>query len=249
MLKVYMLGLLYFDGCDADERHVYAPNGETWDPPHYAGLWIEESLVGSVSSWWIEESHPIERGGETVVVRGFRVRDPARIVFPDIGTTITCDNLDTKLPKLRKQPDDDFEYDPLTADTIAEVTMHSGTIHPGKFEGRLGLVEWTISNHSALRIKAETKEGAELGTIDLVGSDAEVVFCNIHDAFEDVDKDPHAGNHISLFRKLNSTIGGAGLISRPPTGPVDPIHTDNAFIEFLRHVAHTEGETPPCCKP
>jgi len=266
MLKVYMLGLLYFDGCEADERHVYAPDGRLWEPLHYASFFIYESLINNTTNWWAEARHvhPIEVTGggppHTVQVIEFQVPYPCTISFSSQGAAGLCDDLDTKLPKLKRRmngQDSDFVFNPATAETIAEVTMAGGEIRPRRFNSS-GIVEWAITNDIPVVITATRKDGGGSRSIRLNAVDAEVVFCNIHDVFvegtqkgnSDVLKNPNANEgHIDLFRKLNPNLGNAILISSPPTGQVLPLAPiTNAFLQYLRAKAHIEGETPPCCK-
>jgi hypothetical protein len=251
MLKVYMTGLIYLNGCDEDVKRAYAPDGTGEEPPHYASLFIAADQI-EATDWWSESkiSH------DKVVTIEFRIPAPSYIWFPDVGNAVSCIDLDDKLPKLKKKKagkDYDFDVDPGTAQAIAQVTIRGGSIQPCRFKN-IGLVEWTIAPQSALTITAVKKDGSDSRTIRLkppAGAvAAEVVFANTHDFFSVDEKgsDPLAGDHVGLFVKL-SPEPDVTVVSKKAPGSVGKLKTDNAILNLMRKNAHTEGDTPNCCTP
>ena len=124
------------------------------------------------------------------------------------------------------------------------MTIRGGRIEPKRF-GDLGLVQWTIDNSDGLAIIGDA------GTIALNTAAAEVVFSNTHlqvgaDSKDDRKKDPHAVDHVDLFIKL-SPEADMTVVSKKAPGSVGQADTNNAFLEYMRGKAHTEGDTPGCC--
>lgn len=251
-MRVFITGLIFLNGCQEAEKRAYAPDGR--DEGHFASLWIEASQVEeSATNWW-----PLSR--ETRTVEGvdvieFRIPEPVNIEFPDDGNAVTCFDLDELLPKLKKKkPDEseeDFEVDPATAETIAEVTIGGGEIRPWRFKN-MGLVEWTIEHPSGPQIIAVLKgDASESRTITLnAPAEAEIVFSNTHNLFEidkKTKKDALAGSHVALFIKLNPEPN-VTVVSKKLPGSVGQLKSDNPILNVMRKSAHTEGETPPCCK-
>jgi hypothetical protein len=248
MLKVYLTGLIYFNGCNQDERRVFAPDVRG----HHASLWLEASQLNEGETQWWTGSRK-SRDVEGVQVIEFRIPAPATITFPDEGNTVSCDDLENKLPKLKKkkqdEPDEDFDVDLENAQTIAEVTISGGDIRPLRFN-KIGLVQWTIANPSGLQITAELKGNAsETGTITLNTGEAEVVFLNTHDLpDEDDEVDVLHGNHVALFIKLNPK-SNATVVSQKAKGSADKLKNKDApaALNFLRKIDFTCGDTPGCC--
>lgn len=262
MLKVYMTGLIYFNGCEEAVKRAYAPDGRNYPPlpPHQASLFIAASQIEeSATQWWpapdFRKTHTVEGApGDTVIE--LRLPDPANIWFPDTGNVpATCMDLETKLAKLKKKKHDeseeDFDVDPATAQAIAEVTLRGGSIQPFRVD-KNGVVEWTITNHGTLAITAVLKNGSGERTITLKppapGAAAEVVFANVHDLFLNDRKDDLAGSHVGLFLQLNPTLAGVTVISKEPTGRVDRLTTGNAMINYMDRIKWTCGVTPGCCR-
>ena len=260
MLKVYVVGLVYFDGCNGPERRAYAPDGRTWDPPHFASLWIRESAVNWNATTWESTLHhyDVQGGGPPVSgnVREFRVPDRSTISFPDTIDPVGACNLDAGLPKLKKKqnpgaPEVDFDVDPANAEILAQFRLRGGNIAARRF-GPMGLVEWTITNHAALQISVVVNGSSDVQTITISPSaagDAEVVFANMHVIPDDANKDDRASDHhIELLKRLNLANAGVILLTKPP-GSVGQLDTDNLFVRFLRSVGYSDGSTPNCCPP
>ena len=254
MLKVYMVGLIYFNGCDELEKRMFAPDGRVGAfgvGPHRASLWINTDLVNIGATAWPERVAHVIDGVDVIE---FQIPNPADIVFPVQNGPVSCDALVAIMPKLKKDKkdkkkddeDEYFEIDPNHAETIARVTISGGELVPydikhgaGNF---FGLVEWRIVNQSGLAITAGGR------TITLVsGAAVEVVFSNIHPVDPNAKKDDLRGDHIQLFRKLNTTLpNNVTLVAHKPANLPDP-DTDNVVIQGLRGAQFTCGVTPPCC--
>lgn len=250
-MKVFITGLIYFNGCRETVKRAYAPDGRA--EGHFASLWIEANQVKeSATEWWSDFRET--RRVEGVDVIEFRIPDDAAITFPDEGSSVSCVELDKKLPKLKKkkhdEPEEDFDVDPATAETIAEVTIRGGEIRPRRFKD-MGLVQWTIANPSAAQITVALKDvPGQSGIITLeTPAQTEIVFSNTHNLFL-LNANGHeafAGNHVALFIKLNPGSDGI-VVSNKPSGNAGQLKTTNAILNHMRKTAHTEGETPPCCK-
>ncbi|HEX2100406.1 MAG TPA: hypothetical protein VHF69_07075 [Candidatus Synoicihabitans sp.] len=257
MLTVYVAGLIYFNGCKQNVKRMYAPDGTDEKPLHYASLWVAADLLEeNATQWWngFRHSYAVE-GGQVVE---FRMPGPAEITFPDLGhSNGTCDDLETKLGKLKKKKQDgteeDFEIDPATAQTIAEVTIRGGDIRPRRFK-ETSLVEWTMNNPPTLQITAALKNNpGQSRTITLKpsagGVSAEVVFANTHDLFAGDgkgfrDDDDH---DVALFKKLNPALAGETLVSKKAQGNAGQLSTANAIIHRLRDFGRFAGGDPPNC--
>jgi hypothetical protein len=249
-MLVFMTGLIYFNGCNEAVKRAYATDAT--ESGHFASLWIDADLVEeSGTDWWDDSRETHDVDGVDVVE--FRIPDPAEIWFPDEGDAMSCIDLDGKLAKLKKKKQDgteeEFDVSPA-AQAIAEVTLRGGEIRPLRYKN-MGLAQWTLAHPPSLAITAVLKDDAsESGTITLKTADAEIVFSNTHNLF-DVDKktkeDAHAGDHVALFIAL-SPEPNVTVVSKKPTGSVGQLKTDNAILNKMRKNAHTEGETPGCCR-
>ena len=251
MLKVYMVGLIYFNGCDEPVKRMFAPDGRVGAfgiIPHFASLWIRADQVQDGTQWPEQVTRFI--GG--VSMTEFRIPEPSEIVFPVQSGTVACDALDALMPKLKKdkKKDEDeeyFEIDPDHANTIATVPIRGGALVPydikhgtGNF---FGLVEWTIVNESGREIRAGVRRIALVPEVE-----TEVVFSNIHNVDPNAKKDNLADrNHIQLFKQLNTTLPpNVTLVSHKPVNLPDP-DTDNVVVKGLQGAQYTCGVTPPCC--
>lgn len=248
-LTVYMIGLMYFSGCDEPEMVVYVPDGTSAEraaelgiPQHFASLWIKADHVNAGATNWAE-TLPRQIPG----VSEFRIGQDCEVAFPDGNESLNCKPLDAVMPKLKKDDDaEPFEVDPENAETIATVTIHGGTLDPFDVKKNpnkyFGVVRWTIANPSGLQIT----DGEQ--TVTLRGDvAAEVVFSNIHQPVLGPNgKDSVAGDHIALFKQLNPEYENATLISHKPGNPPN-LKTNNQVINSLEGIAHTCGVTPPCC--
>jgi hypothetical protein len=104
-----------------------------------------------------------------------------------------------------------------------------------------------------LEITATLKESGESKTITLnappEGEDAEVVFANIHEVFDDSSRDLHRatpGNpHVPVFQNLNPSIDGT-VVSNDGVG-AEQAKTGNAMMNRFKEIGYTCGDTPPCC--
>jgi hypothetical protein len=243
MLNIYMAGLIYLNGCDQEVKRAYAPDGTGDDPPHHASLWITAADLDQ-ENWWSGQkiSHPVN--GDTVFE--FRIPEPSTLWFPDDGNAADCYDLDEGLPKLKKKKQDgteeDFDVDPANAETIAEVTIRGGEIRPRRFKD-ITVVQWTITAPPTRQITAVIDETGEPRTIT-VKNPAEVIFANIHDAGA-----PNPGDHVDVFRKLNSVEAGAVLVSTKARGSVGHLDASIVALNFIRPMAKGEGDTPGCCCP
>ena len=259
-MKIYVTGLIFFNGCNEDVKGMFAPDGRQdlpeGIPVHQASLWIApEHVVGSETAWWpgregAVRSHDID--GATVLE--FRIMDPAKIEFPDLNNgDPNCDELDKKLPKLKKKKKNgatlDFEIDLDAAETIAEVMLRGGTVTPCLLEKKIHFVEWTIDNPSSLQIIAKLQDGDSVaGTITLNNLQAEIVFSNTHDVFVggEEKKDRLAGDHTALFQKLNPEADISVFSEKAKKDAADLI-TVNRFANYLFEIKYGDGDTPPCC--
>src|SRR5690349_9599686 len=233
MLKIYMFGLIYFDGCDAEEMHAYAPDGTEGDadediPPHFASLWIRADLVDTSATVWAEkETHSIDG----VVMNQFRIPDPAVMMFPDLGNPLSCVALDAVMPKLKKKKDEEyFEIDPVNARTIAKATIRGGELVPYDLKNKWnGVVEWTIAHPSGIEITAGARKIVLVADVD-----AEVVLSNIHDIPLNASHDSlRSKNHVQLFKQLNPALGDdVTLVSQRPGPPRPRLVTDNKYLVF-----------------
>lgn len=252
MLKVYMVGLIYFNGCDEEEKRAFAPDGRVAAfgvRPHFASLWVKANQVnlGAGATQWPERQL---RSIDGVDVIEFRILEPVEIVFPDQNNPLSCADLDAVMPKLKKdkKKDEDEEYfaiDPVNARTIATVTIGGGRIVPFEMKKnkKFGLVEWTIDNPSGLQITA-----GERSITLMPGVATEVVFSNIHAIDLNANLDTLADDdHIQLFKQLNPALGeGVTLVAHKP-GNLPRAQTNNALLKRLEDAHFTCGETPPCC--
>jgi hypothetical protein len=257
MLKVFMVGLIYFDGCDEEVMHAYAPDGRVAKfgvVPHFASLWIQADQVNTDATVWPErETHSIDG----VPVIEFRIPDPTEIVFPVGDDQLSCAALDAVMPKLtaekKNAKDEYFEIDPDNALTIATVTIPGGELVPYDLKNKWsGVVEWRIANPSGLEITAEitVESTTEEWTIVLKADvDAEVVLSNIHNIPLNASHDSlRSKNHVQLFKQLNLGLGDdVTLVSHRPGPPLSQLVTNNKYLGFLRLVDFTCGDTPPCC--
>lgn len=257
-MKVYVTGVIFFNGCNDAEMGAFAPDGragmpEQGIPPHEASLWIAEENVAD-AAWW-----PGRAGCDNLVgfeggaMREFRIMDPARIVFPDLNNAKTCEPLDEKLPKLKKKKKngttEDFEVDPENAETIARVTIRGGDIKACRFDKKIGVVEWTIPNPSDLQITAILQDGSVAGTITLNDPAAEIIFANAHDLLTDPNRktDFLADDHVGLFQKLNPEAD-VTVFSEHAKSKAESLHTENRLATHMLRIRFNCGETPPCCR-
>ena len=105
MLTVYVAGLIYFNGCEQPVKRMFAPDGTDGEPAHFASLWIDPGMVDeSATQWWEGFRNTRTIGGVPMVE--FRIPEPAEIVFPDLGSAGSCNDLDNKLSKLKKKEED-----------------------------------------------------------------------------------------------------------------------------------------------
>ncbi|MFL6245625.1 MAG: hypothetical protein ACJ74H_06345 [Thermoanaerobaculia bacterium] len=249
-----MTGLIYFNGCQEEVKRAYAPDGTEGEMiPHYASLFIAADQINESGTGWWDNSWTTRDIGDPPVIE-FRIPDAADIWFPDEGNAVSCDDLENKLPKLKKKKTkkgdlQNFAINPKTPQTIAEVTIRGGAIEPFRLTERMGLVQWTIPQPSGLSITVVLKDSGESRTITLASADAEVVFSNTHDLFtlDEAGHDALAGNHIVLFSKLNPTQASGILVSQKPKHNVEELTTGNTFLKYMKNIFHTCGETPPCC--
>lgn len=258
MLKVHMTGLLYFNGCAAPVKHALAPDGRGWPIPHQASLFVDAALVNPATTWWSDYrlardfTVPIEgQGNVDAHVIEFRIPYPATISFPDGNDALNCHDLDTTLAKLYVETPDSKSQKFVVGEhpqTIAEVTFHGGFVSAGRY-AEIGLIEWRIDHPPALEITATLKQGGDSRTIVLNGGDAEVVFANIHEVFDDANKDLHGASpgdsHVPLYRSLNPSVAGNIVSLREK--PAAQIKTANAVINRFKHIAVICGDIPPCC--
>jgi hypothetical protein len=250
MLKVYVVGLIYFDGCDQPQMRAYAPDGrdgEFTGIAHNASLWIRASQVVAETTNWGDRAIHVLDGVPFVE---FRITTPSELLFPDENDLLSCTALDAAMPKLKKEKkkddeEEDFEIDPANALTIARLTIRGGTVVPYEItnKNRSGLVEWRIENPSGSQITAGDR------VITLAAGDAEVVFANMHDIPLDAKHDKNADDdHIQLFRQLMAP-GLRNVVTLRPAKPskLAEVSTENQYVSFLRMVKYSDGETPPCC--
>ena len=259
-MKIYVTGVIFFNGCNEPVKGAFAPDGRTGMPekgipPHQASLWIaDQDIVANATTWW-----PGRAGAVTVrqiegdTVHEFRIMDPAKISFPDLIDPMTCDALDKKLPKLKKKKQSttvDFEVDPNTVQTIARVTIGGGHIEAREFDGKINLVQWTIAQPSGLQIIARLQsDDSVAGTITLNNPQAEIVFANTHDLFADPErkKDLLAGDdHVALFQNLHPEAD-ASAFSQKAKSKAESLTTEAALPNYMLRIKYTCGETPPCC--
>src|SRR5215203_3140224 len=246
-MKIYVTGLIFFNGCNEPVKGMFAPDG-TQDlpdgiPEHQASLWIAPEYVveGSEAAWWpgragAVRSHDID--SDTVLE--FRIMDPAKIEFPDLtGEEPNCDHLDEKLPKLKKKKKTtttDFAIDLDAAETIAEVILRGGDVTPRLLNKKVRFVEWTITAPSGLQIIAKLQDDDSVaGIITLNDPAAEIVFSNTHDVFADDEeekKDILRGNHVALFQKLNPEAD-ISVFSQKAKKTAAPLTTENKFANYL----------------
>ena len=250
MLRVFMTGLIYFNGCNAQTKRAFAPDARD---THQASLWIASDLI--LSEQWsgtrVSRTIRVTGGGppRDVEIIEFRITTPTLLQFPDGNDPMWCDDLENKLAKYKAHKpggtEVDFEADPATAQTIAEVELRGGRIEPRRFT-RTGVVEWTIGNHGAIEIIAAQKGGGVILGRIVLKDPADLVFSNMHDVFVDEKKDVHGGNHIAHFLKLDATLAGATLVVSKLPGQLE-LHDPNDFIDYLRGKEFTCGESPSCC--
>src|SRR5687768_7334739 len=130
-MRVFMTGLIYLNGCKAEIKRAYAPNGSDYQPPHHASLWVPAGQVDTSATTWADSvEHP------RLAMVEFKIREHSQIVFPDQGVELYCDDLETKLPKLKKKKKDGSEHVfdvEDSAGAIAEVTIRGGRIEPKRF--------------------------------------------------------------------------------------------------------------------
>jgi hypothetical protein len=232
MLNVYMTGVIYFNGCNETDKRVYAPDGTTYTPRHYASLWIaQEDVEGD--DWWPEDKIVRPVGGGLAFE--YRIPSPVTLSFPGSGDA-SCTGLDGGLSKLKKEDkgsEVDLEVSPNPA-TIAQIPIHGGAIKPRLYKG-IRLVGWVIDD-AGTQIAAES--ASESRTIT-VRNGAEVVFTNIPEL-------PVHGkdSHISLFNQL--TVQPGSLKANGPTGPANPITGNDAILDRIRF--GVLGNTPGCCR-
>jgi len=252
MLKVYVVGLIYFSGCDEEVKRAFAPDGTVAKfglPQHFASLWIKDTQVdlsAGATQWAERQVHSIS--GANVIE--FRIPASVELVFPDQGNTLSCDALDAVMPKLKKKKrkDEDpeyFEIDEGGASTIARVTIRGGRLEPFEMKKnkKFGLVEWTIDNSSGPEITAGARK-----IRFAPGVDAEVVFSNIHTVNLNGIDHLADDDHIQLFRQLlNSEQREAVTLAAAKVGKLNRSPTNNEFLKALEGSHFTCGETPPCC--
>src|SRR5688572_11097182 len=110
-MRVFMTGLIYLNGCTEAEKRAYAPQATG----HHASLWVEAAQLDDIATEWWSGSRRATRGIDGVEIIEFVIPARATISFPVTAGDVTCDDLDHKLPKLKKkkqgQPDEDFAVD------------------------------------------------------------------------------------------------------------------------------------------
>lgn len=252
MLRVYMIGLIYFNGCDEDQKFAFVPDGRLGAHgvcPHFASLWIRPEHIDLEGTLWPERD--LKLVGEEPMYE-FKMVEPAQIFFPDLANPLSCADLDAAMPKLKKEKKKDkdevieyFEIDAANARTIAKVEIRGGTIVPYdmKRNEQFGLVEWTIGAPSGVEITAGPRR------IRLVPeASAEVILSNIHSIDLNANKDQLADHdHIQMFKQLNPALReDVVLVASKPAKLPEP-STNNPLLRRLEGLHFTCGETPPCC--
>jgi hypothetical protein len=260
-MKIYVTGVIFFNGCNEPVKGAFAPDGragmpEKGIPPHQASLWIADEYVDSdATTWWTGRAGAVTaRQIEGDTVHEFRIMDPAKISFPDLFDPMTCDALDKKLPKLKKKKKAttvDFEVDPDTVQTIARVTIGGGHIEARRFERKIPLVHWTIANPSGLQIVAtlQSDDTVVAGIITLNNPEAEIVFANTHDLFADPERKKDIlgdDDHVALFQNLHPEAD-ASVFSQKAKNRAPSLTTEEPLLNFMRGIDYTCGDVPPCC--
>jgi len=194
MYQVHFVGIVYFNVCKSDNKIALVPNGTRGNghiPPHYASLFIEESLHDS-DSWWrdrkfvrtISVQNP-DRSTREVNLLEFRITKPAEITFDCGDETLECVNIDKTLAEL-KVVAPGFDLDLDKPDIIAKVNVPGGKLEAFRFAvDELATVQWTIWKHS-VPITITAKEGADVRRITLKHNDGppEVVFSHTPDLIQ-----------------------------------------------------------------
>ncbi|HEY0371670.1 MAG TPA: hypothetical protein VGD79_06690 [Thermoanaerobaculia bacterium] len=246
-MKVYVIGAVYFNGCREEKKRAFAPDGEHFNPPHYASLWVSDAhLDRSATTWWPYRSYWHSDLGATE----FRIPEAVDIAFPDGNGGANCQSLETTLAKLRKEKDGqtfEFEVDERRARAIARVEIHGGTIEGGTFDG-MGVAEWTIDSPSGRVISVEPHgDKKRAWQIGLNGNDAEVVFSNMHHQITDAPgQHTHYRDRAAIFRELSGDGADATIAVALPTAPRNVMVAD----PVVRHFAHicNCSDKPCCCR-
>jgi len=261
MATFYLSGLMYFDGCEADEKRALLPDGTQHDPPHYASLFIEK--VPYKANWFpgaITDPRIVRVQGQDRQLVEFRIPVRSLLTFPDESDVpAKCVDFEDGLPKLQ-QADPDFVPNLVNPDTIADVVIHGGILQPLLLH-KTPIVRWTVDKQSGeITIKARVLDdhhhpnGSEFTLTVPAGT--EVILANSPD-FIGVPVDPHphpghvGGKHFDLYAKIAKTADKTKLHNAHAKKTVGPLRPTNAYLQYLEKLKRFEEDncTGSCCTP
>jgi hypothetical protein len=255
-MKVYMTGLIYLTGCGGNVR-AFAPKATG----HHPSLWVDAlSLNANATQGW-PDSQRITRTLDGVEFIEFQVPVPSVITFPGADEDTICVDIEDGLPKLKKrakktkdddpdEPEQDFQVDPKAREISAVVEMKGGTVRPRRHKDD-SLVEWTTEPGLTIIVTPLGNNG-DARTITVTSAATEVLFSNMHDIpDEEGEKDALAGDHVSLFKKLNAepNVDVYSVIAKVP-GRAGQLTGNDLHAAALKYVANggcSCGRTPCCC--
>lgn len=260
MTKFYLTGLMYFDGCESDEKRALLPDGTEHDPPHFASLFIEK--VQYQASWFpgeITDPRTVKVQGQDREVVEFRIPVRSVLTFPDdTDIPAKCVDFEDGLPKLQ-DADPDFEPNLVDPDTIAEVVIRGGTLQPLMLH-KVPVVLWEVAHQTGpitIRARALGDDRQPTGPefTFTVPAETEVILSNSPD-FINNSGNPHHGNHplgphFELYEKI-AKAGHKGMLSNAKAKKlVGPLKPTNAYLQYLEKLKRfeVEGCTGSCCTP
>ena len=260
MATFYLTGLMYFDGCEEDEKRALLPDGTDHDPPHFASLFIEK--VKYEPNGWpgeIIDPRTVRIQGQDRQLVEFRIPKRTVLTFPDeTDIPAECVDFEDGLPKLQ-DADPTFEPNLQDPDTIAEVVIRGGTLQPLLLH-KIPVVQWTVNNQSGpITIKGRAlganrqPTGPEFTVTVPAGT--EVILSNSPD-FIDVPVNPHphgnhtAAGHFELYDKIAKKADKTKLANAQAKKLVGKLKPTNAYLQYLEKLKRfeTEGCTGSCCR-
>jgi len=262
MTLFYLTGLMYFDGCEADEKRALLPDGTDHNPPHFASLFIEKAATYK-EHWFpgqIKDPRTVTVQGHDRDVVEFRIPVRSVLTFPDdADIPAKCVDFEDGLPKLQ-DADPAFEPNLVDPDTIAEVVIRGGTLRPLMLN-KVPVVQWEVANQTGpITIRARAlgddrqPTGPEFTFTVPAGTD--VILSNSPDFIANSGINSHHGSHpvgphFELYEKI-AKAGHKGMLSNAKAKKlVGPLKPTNAYLQYLEKLKRfeVEGCTGSCCTP
>lgn len=218
--KVQFVGLVCFLR-ERGGRRVLLPDGRNPGAgidPHYASIIVAPGAVEASAGWNGDASGGI-----------FRL-PPCSISIQGADTAGVLDTAEHegRLPELRAI-DPDFEIDPASADTIAQLHLRQGTLKAYRIPGGDALIsELDIPHDDAVQITVTPKDGSPQRTIR-VAPGTEIAVTNIAgDDIYTAEAEPHG--HFRIYERLSVR---PVLLASPTIGRAAP-PSQSQHVLFMR---------------